>query len=69
MHQAYFFRINTLFYFVGREGNVRIEVFGLCVGMPHILFCYVICIMVDHQLLNIDNDYESLIKYAIYLSM
>ena len=35
--------------------------------MPHILFCYVICIMVDHQRLNVDNYYDSLIKYAIYL--
>ena len=32
-------------------------------------YCYVICIMVDHQLLNIDNHYDSLIKYAIYLSI
>ena len=33
--------------------------------MPHVLYCYVICIMVNHQLLNVDNHYDSLIKYAI----
>ena len=37
--------------------------------MPHMLFCYVIFIMVDHHLLNVDNHYDSLIKYAIYLSI
>ena len=33
------------------------------------LFCYIICIMVDHQLHNVDNNYDSSIKYAIYLSI
>ena len=28
-----------------------------------------LCIMVDHKLLNVDNHYDSLIKYAIYLSI
>ena len=28
-----------------------------------------LCIMVDHELLNVDNHYDSLIKYAIYLSI
>ena len=68
MDQAYF-RINILFYFVGREGHVRLDVCGQCADMPHMLFCYVICIMVDHQLLNVDNIYDSSIKYAIYLSI
>ena len=26
-------------------------------------------IMVDHELVNVDNHYDSLIKYAIYLSI
>ena len=64
MHQATF-GINRLFYFVGREGHVRI---GVCGHAPRtVLLC--ICIMVDHQLLNVDNQYDSLIKYAIYLSI
>ena len=33
--------------------------------MPHVLFSYVTCFMVNHQLLNVDNHYDSLIKYAI----
>ena len=56
------FIINILFYFVGRDVHVRIGVCGLCAAMPHILFCYVICIMVDHRLLNVDNHNDSLIK-------
>ena len=28
-----------------------------------------LCIMVDHELLNVDNYFDSLIKYAIYLSI
>ena len=48
---------------------MSIGVCGLCADMPHILSCYVICIRVDHQLLNVDNHYDSLIKYAIYLSI
>ena len=59
------FIINILFYFVGRRGMSA----KACADMPHIRFCYVICIMVDHQLLNIDNHYDSLIKYAIYFSI
>ena len=38
-----------------------------CADMPHVPFCYVICILVDHHLLNVDNHYGSLIKYAIWV--
>ena len=57
------FGINRLFYFVRRMGHVRIGY----ADMPHVLLCYVI--MVDHELVNVDNHYDSLIKYAIYLSI
>ena len=41
-----------LFYFVGREGYVRI---GVCGNAPHtVLLCYMYYGQVDHQLLN-DN--------------
>ena len=60
------FGINRLFYFVGRVGHVRI---GVCGHAPRrgLQFCY--GIMVDHELLNVDNHYGSLIKYATYLSI
>ena len=57
------FGINRLFYFVGRVGHVRIGY----ADMPHVLFAMLLCIMVVHELLNVDNHYDSLIKYAIYL--
>ena len=45
--------LNRLFYFVGNEGMSAYA----CADMPHtyigLLFCYVICIMVDHHLLNV----------------
>ena len=59
------FGIDRLFYFVGHVGHVRIGY----ADMSQVLFCYVKCIMVDHQLLHVDNHYDSLIKYAIYLSI
>ena len=34
----------------------------VCGHAPHTVL---LCIMVDHQLLNVDNHYDSLIKYAI----
>ena len=42
---------------------------GQCADMPHMLFCYGMCIMVDDQLLNVDNNYDGSIKYAINLSI
>ena len=33
--------------------------------IPLVLSCYVICIMVDHQLLNVDNHYDSLKGHCI----
>ena len=53
-----------LFYFVGREGYVRK---GVCGNAPRtVLQCYIIiCIMVDHQLLNVGNHHHT---HAIYLS-
>ena len=64
------FIINILLFFVGREGHVRIDVCGLCADTPPhtVMLCY-IYIMVDHQLLNVDTHYDSLIKYAIYVSI
>ena len=62
------FGLFRLFYCVGREGHVRIGVCGH--APPTVLLCYMYtCIMVDHQLLNVDNHYDSLIKYALYLSI
>ena len=60
------FGINRLFYFVGRVGHVRI---GVCGHAPRSCSAMLLCIMVDHELLNVDNHYDSLIKYAIYLSI
>ena len=64
MHQAYFWT-KLIIYFVGHEGHVC----KACADMPHVLFCYFIRIIVNRQLLNVDNHYDSLIKYAIYLSI
>ena len=47
-------------------GHVRIGY----ADMPHVYCCaMLLCIMVDHELVNVDNHYDSLIKYAIYLSI
>ena len=48
MHQAYFLTKSIILLCRSR---------GACphADMPHVLFCYVICIVVDHQLLNVDN--------------
>ena len=62
------FVINRLFYFVGRVGNVRIGVLRMRT-CPTYCSAMILCIMVDHELLNVDNHYDSLIKYAIYLSI
>ena len=39
---------------------------AVCGHAPRtVLLCYMYSIMVNHQLLNVDNHYDSLIKYAI----
>ena len=50
-------------------GHVRIGYADMLhIGGPY-CSAMLLCIMVDHDLLNIDNQYDSLIKYAIYLSI
>ena len=61
------FGINRLFYFVGRvRGACPHRCMRTC---PTYCSAMLLCIMVDHELLNVDNHYDSLIKYAIYLSI